>query len=176
MKLITTVFGCCCLSAVLYAQDILESTAKAPQFNEFGDPLTNIIDPNGARQGDWYFLDVDGQEIVLQRFTDHVCQQVLVAVEESPGMREWVATGELLTSGAEVDEYRQTVIQIMNEQHVSLDGVRQLLLLAGDKKKFHVAFLGDWNQADLQKLKKSIRSELQNKTTTNRQLAYVFFE
>lgn len=37
-----------------------------------GNPLTEIIDPTGMKQGDWNYIDSDNRHFRTERFKDHV--------------------------------------------------------------------------------------------------------
>lgn len=55
---------------------LLLNTGSYAQFlhqqNAQGDPLTEIVDPNGMKQGSWNFVDVDGHNFRTEMYRDHV--------------------------------------------------------------------------------------------------------
>lgn len=57
----------------LFAQDMPPESAKNPITDINGDPLTNILDPNGFQQGDWYYTDLDNNDLVRKSFENSNC-------------------------------------------------------------------------------------------------------
>lgn len=54
------------------------------KYTEFGNPLTEIIDANMMRQGEWFYYDSNGELIRKEEYKDHLLMSsILIAKTEA---------------------------------------------------------------------------------------------
>lgn len=97
--------------------------------NANGDPLTEIIDPNGMKQGDWNYTDSHNRNFRTESFTDNV----LVSNSYK------AATGPL-----DLSSFRQTNIGSFNQKSIkdlaaslSAIGNGEIVILADNTVSIH---------------------------------------
>lgn len=82
MKLLTITLLLFC-SMYSYGQQLISEASRVPTIDEFGDPLNNILDHNGARQGAWYYDGYDGELLLIEEYTDNILMSRQLALESN---------------------------------------------------------------------------------------------
>ena len=160
MKTISTTLVFALLATLSFGQQLIPEALTPTEHNTLGDPITNVIDPDGARQGDWVYQDIYEKPIVKEHYQNHVVKQVYYSVLNSTGTPEWRSSREWRTNPEPLTtELKKAVADKFGE----LDSDQQIVVLfnaKGGMRRF--AALGKWNRADAQRAELAVRAFLKN--------------
>jgi hypothetical protein len=139
MKLLSTVYLLVC-PVFLFAQELISEASRLPITDSAGDPLNNILDPNGARQGTWYFDDFQGNLVMVETYQDNIrlTRQLAVENNESTVLLDEGQYG--LLDGAQMGVTASTL-------GLTLQSDQQLGALVDHSGIIQVIFIGNWNPA-----------------------------
>lgn len=159
-----------------FAQQIIESAAKAPTYNEYGDPLTNSIDPNGARQGVWSYTDYTGKEVVRETYKNHELIDSRFCTENKKKESEWISKSDMNFDKEFSDGVIKTTQSLMHNEGIQLDGVRQVLIVISTNKNVQIFLLGDWNASKAEAMKAKLETSIKKNLTTINGATYVLID
>ena len=153
-RLITTIIFAMILCESGFAQPLIDEALTPAIFNEYGDPLTNIIDPNAARQGDWFYQDIYGVPILLEKYNDHLLLNSFYPFTSENGITDWKKAEEWSLNESMVNELKDVVSNSIG----TLQSNQQLVLLFDSSGKLiRFAPIGIWSAEDAKKLENKIR-------------------
>ncbi len=150
-----------CFSIFLFGQEIIPEAARNPEINASGDPVTNIIDPDGARQGEWFYDDYTGKAFLKEVYLNNGRQAVFLA-DESNGEVSWI--------DSETWSY-QAIGDIENKnpakEFSTLKYDQQVaIILDPDGKILRIAYLGNWTNENVNAVQAEIESHFETTTHT----------
>lgn len=158
---------CIIIASQAVAQNIINQAAEQPTYDVNGDPLTNIMDPDGMRQGDWYFVDFNSNEIVWKEYQNNQCTSTYVKMNGT-----WIVTSDL-NSDSQLEQTLNTQL-INSAAPLSVD--QQILVIIDDQNNVEqVIGLGNWNQQDFNEAKNIIVDYLNDNTPGYFQETYLLF-
>lgn len=137
------------------------SIAAQPQIlSELGEPLNNSIDADEMYQGDWFYLDVEGTQVVKEVYRDHQLLQTFIWIQSS-----WeLAIEDFNTQDIIEHDMRSRLFQ----EGCGLNGNQQILIvLDSNGNGLEVYGLGQWGKSEIQTCKALIEEWLQQGVITN---------
>ena len=152
----------CCLflSTISLSQNIVDEAAKEPIRNQNGDPTTNIIDPNGSRQGDWFYVDHLGNDVIKQSFTNNTLQSTYVKMNS-----EWVKVSKL--------NHLDDLKDILRQEGVEPSEKQQILITIDKNDAIQIHGLGSWNENQIEQSINIISKTLRKNSTKLKQTSYI---
>lgn len=145
-----------------YGQDFTSAALVPTTFNEQGDPLINIVDANGARQGEWFYKDHLNQVCLKKSYVDNnvVNSFIQVGSDQSP---EWVNFDAFNTVNDHILQAPEHLKQSINNHLI--DWEENQVLVYRYNADLTTKFLGSWNAEQMT----ALRNEIINyfNTTTN---------
>ncbi len=164
-------FSIICLFSVTgigFSQTLTEKSYVPPVLLDNGSPSTNIIDPNGAKQGMWYYSDYKGETCFSQRFEDHELIESFVKTGD-----HWKSTNSF-PSLNESKEVMKSELSAYFTTYKSTTGEDKQFFIYPVNNRPSIVYLGDWNAGEIPKFeKKAIAIVL--KYTTDYDV-FLFFE
>ncbi|MBD3636856.1 MAG: hypothetical protein HUJ25_05885 [Crocinitomicaceae bacterium] len=140
-----------------FSQEILDIAAKTPDYNQQGDPVNNITDPDGARQGDWYYVDSNNDAVVLKKFTDHSCVDTYFKLDD-----KWISSKEFASN----ESIENSVATELHNQGIELDANQQVLIILNESGQVVTLFtLGNWSESDSNIIRDIIQNYFQSHPT-----------
>lgn len=139
MKTIATtllLFGC----LFVHAQNFPSSSFVVPILNENGDPQTNIIDANGAKQGSWYFKDVEGRITFKQVFEENELISTSVKFDNS---EQWSDLVGFTQNSLELDQLRTVLLNQLGTE--IFDGENLITICKLFNGNLEINFFGNWS-------------------------------
>ena len=157
--ILATVFLLLNLTLSVIAQNLIPEAAVPPTFNEHGDPITNIIDMDGAKQGDWLYQDIHGQQILLEEYLNNALVKRYYPVIYENGNVEWEDDFEWTNYPYATDKLKQ----FLYKEHGKLNGDQQLVCIINSNAELIYFFaVGNWDQKTAEKLEKAFRVFVDN--------------
>ena len=160
----------------IQAQNFIESSCKEPDYNSFGKPSHNLIDPNGAKQGDWFYVNNSGKTVLKAIYSDNVLQTTYYK-DASNGWKliEKTNYGFNLNN----DKLNVRLKEILGNSSDSSSNEKQLIVVCDNNEDSSLItfFLGDWNNKALEQTKQLIKNHKQaykNYSLTNKSTLYVY--
>ena len=161
MKILIVLF-CLATSLRAVSQEITDIAAKPSEIDQNGDPVTNVMDPDGMRQGNWFFLDTEGKDVVKKIYADNRCKGTFFKLNN-----EWIEAVDFSTGNS----LRSELIGELNTQNVLLENDQQILIIFDRKGDFsYVALLGNWAEKSATAAKKVVVAFILEQTAQNDQL------
>jgi hypothetical protein len=131
---------CLLLASYSFTQEITEQSAQEPQLDEFGNVTNNVTDKSGLKQGDWYYLDIDGNQVAQKVYVDNQCQQTSFLINNV-----WVDTKGLSTNA----KAHKGAIKKLKKNGIELSENQQILIILGESGEFLTGeLLGDWKKKE----------------------------
>ncbi|MEX1192702.1 MAG: hypothetical protein WEA99_12075 [Brumimicrobium sp.] len=152
------------LSGIMFSQELCQISAKKPEFNANGDPITNIIDHNGAKQGQWYYQDYKKETVLKQNFNNHKCENTYY--KNSKG--EWVeVVVSQLSSEKELSELNTKIKTYLEKDSIVETDQKQLAIVVNHEKDLlvEVYHLGVWDEKEAIKIENTINEYFENYET-----------
>lgn len=133
-----------------FCQQVIAQGERAPQTNENGDPINNAIDPNGSRQGVWYYEDHSGELLLIENYLDNQLtdSKLAVTINGIPTVLEqnqWTFVNST------------TVGLSPSALGYSAQPDKQLGIVVTHTGILKTAFIGNWSQEEL--LEKTVSLE-----------------
>lgn len=168
MKIIlTTLLLNTAVSFIGFSQEILQAAEKPPVYNTYGDPLTNITDADGARQGDWFYVDVEGQEVLQKKYKDHVCVGTYYFTRDTEGDQEWKKLSDGESSQPEAEYVKELYIDFLENSGFPLKSDQQLILvISKNGELIRVSAMGNWNAEEVSDIEGKIYQFAKNTNIT----------
>ncbi len=147
MKIVlTTLLLNTAVSFIGFSQEILQSAEKPAVYNENGDPLTNITDADGARQGDWFYIDAEGQEVLQKKYKDHVCVETYYSTDDTNLDKQWKKVSDSESNQLEINSVRELYVDFLENSGFQLKSDQQLIVvISKNGELIHVSAIGNWN-------------------------------
>jgi hypothetical protein len=157
--ILTTAFFLLTFASSVFAQSLIPEAAVPPTFNESGDPLTNIIDMDGAKQGKWFYQDIHGQQILMEEYTNNTLVKQYYPLIHSNGAVEWEDPMEWTSYPIAADKLRS----FLHTTHGELNGDQQLVCIINSNAELIYFFaLGNWDENTVNNLEQSFRTFVDN--------------
>jgi hypothetical protein len=149
----------------LFAQNMPPESAKNPIVDINGDPLTNKLDPNGFQQGDWYYTDLDKNDLVRKSFENSTCTAIHYKYNGNwVNANQWEQDLVLLASLKTKIEGFLSQHQIATDLQVS----QQIVLLFDAQGNLnHCASVGLWDLNEANIVKTEIQAIFANYQLNN---------
>ena len=153
---------------------VLPSAAIEPEYNEFGDPITNIMDANGARQGEWYYEDFFGKPILKEIYQDHKLVSVFYPeLTVNSEVEKWVDQSNWEADLTILQKLRDKIYSLNLFSNLQSDRqVAIILLKSGDSR---IAPLGNWKIEEANELVKNFNKESANFNLNLNQDVFILF-
>jgi hypothetical protein len=149
-----------CSYVGISAQELVTSSASPPLLNTVGDPITNIIDPDGMKQGIWFYTDINQVNLLRKHYSNNLCTQTDYAVN---GI--WVNAVNFEQDPLKIANIKQQINALLMAHQVNLQltSNQQLAILLHANGSLHkIAFLGEWNSAQASQLETQIQDVFSN--------------
>lgn len=150
------------ISSTYYSigQELIESAASEPTYNASGDPQTNIIDADGAQQGEWYYHDIYEQKVAKKVFKDNNCVGTAYFLNG-----KWRDSEQFEADPIIIYNSGKSIKDALAEKGIQfeLNPDQQLLLIVNDKNEI-ISFspLGSWDKSVVNELRSQIETILMN--------------
>jgi len=123
-----------------YSQDFISTAEQEPRLDEHGNVLNNITDKNGLRQGDWFYLNINGVRLAKKVYSDNNCQDTYISIN-----KEWINTRNLSANS----DFDKDVIKELKMNGFELNNNRQVLIILDNSGNFLSGdLLGNWMKED----------------------------
>lgn len=163
MKAVTTITLFLVLSMVSFGQQLIPEALSTTETNSLGDATTNVVDPFGARQGDWTYQDIYGRPILKETYEDHVLKQVYYSIRNTGESSDWKVSTDWNSNPLLAEKLKKTI----SEEHKELKENQQIVLMFGaNGELIRIAQLGIWDNADADKVDQVIHEFLTNNQIT----------
>lgn len=143
-----------CLSMMGYSfsQDFTATAEQEPQLDEYGNVVNNVTDKTGMRQGNWFYLDIDGNQIAKKVYSNDNCQATYILVNN-----EWLNTKVFST----ISDYDKDAIEELKKHGIELNKDRQVLIILDKSGEFLLGeLLGNWVKEDETKVNSILKTHL----------------
>lgn len=134
---ITTVLLLACLCAE--AQNFPSSSNVDPTMNEFGDPVTNSVDPNGSQQGIWYYKDINQVVVFKEVYSDNLVESKAVF---SPLEGHWIDLDLFIQNSIELLDLRASIINLLGSE--MFNGDRLITVCKLPNGNIMINLFGSW--------------------------------
>ena len=132
------------LPALSYSQDFTAAAEQMQLIDEFGNYMNNITDKQGLKQGDWFYVDVNGNQIAKKVYKDDKCQSTELFINS-----QWMNTNNLNTDS----KNNNGAIAELKTNGFGITSDRQVLIVLDDSGTYISGnLLGKWNQSDEKKV------------------------
>jgi len=139
--------------SMTFGQHIIPEALTSTEKNEFGDPITNVVDMNGAQQGDWFYEDIYGHLFLKEHYVDHVLQETYFSVVYADGSVGW----ETSSSWVENDDLRVKLHQKIVDVHGALNADQQVtLFISSNGELVRFVPLGNMNTIQAQQIEQTV--------------------
>lgn len=137
MKKFTLLF-CVVLAGYSFSQDFTAAAEQTQGIDEHGNVINNDVDKQGFKQGDWFYLDINGNQVAKKTFVDDKCKNTYVRIAD-----KWEST-KVLTKKVDLQKDAKAKL---NAKGVTLNNDRQVLVILGKSGELLTAnLLGKWSQ------------------------------
>jgi hypothetical protein len=144
------------------AQSLIPEALVPTTYNESGDPLTNIIDMNGARQGNWHYQDMDGYPLLIEKYVDHQLVSTIYPSITSTVTNTSIVWQEVGESDPAV---KAALAALLTAENITLKSDQQIVFIFNKKGELQeLAALGNWDTATWEKLFIVFREFVENNT------------
>ncbi len=147
------------LSEVTAQSFILHSVAKTIT-NENNDPLINKTDPDGLRQGDWLYKDVNNEIIAKEIYSDGAISDVFYSIDGFwHNSNTWEKDFQIL------GQLKQQLSSILESHEISLSLQEQqqmVFFIDSNGQLMRFALLGYWDIKYAQDITSSIHQIFQH--------------
>lgn len=135
MKKVALLF-CLLMAAYTFAQDFTSAAAQEIQLDEFGNYLNNSTDRQGQKQGDWFYLDIQGNQMVKEVYTNNKKVSTHINFEKA-----WVNIKDFLVTS----KYNEEASKMLSNNGIQLNDDRQvMLILNGSGEIIQGNTMGKW--------------------------------
>lgn len=149
----------------LFGQEITPEASQATQLDEHGNYINNITDKQGLKQGDWFYVDIHGKQVVKKFMADNEVQNTALSVNN-----EWLDVSGLDRKS----ELEKTLAAELKNNGILLTENRQLLLVLNEKGQvISTALLGKWTKDEEPQVTQLLESYLQENSQTSDKKYYI---
>ncbi|UKN01266.1 hypothetical protein K6119_16175 [Paracrocinitomix mangrovi] len=135
----TLLLLCLTIAQLSIAQEFIEESAKSATYNQNGDPITNVMDADGMRQGNWYFVNDLNQDVVLKKYTNNSCDETSFYINNN-----WVNAQDYQSNAVQTDALKNE----LNANNINLQADQQLLVVIENGQAQLLSVLGNWAAND----------------------------
>lgn len=140
-------------SSYCESQNLLPSSARNPQLNSNNDPVTNIMDPDGMKQGFWYYEDIFDSAFVRIEYYDNE----IVSTSYPSSDKLWVKAESWEQNMEVLTEIKKEVQAFMKVENFTLNDDQQFALLFNDASElYHFSPIGNWTKNSASQFEKAI--------------------
>ncbi|MCB9225085.1 MAG: hypothetical protein R2780_01510 [Crocinitomicaceae bacterium] len=162
ISLFVFIFPLCSLS-----QDFIRAAALEQQIDEHGNVINNDIDQNGLKQGDWIFVDINGNRIAKKVYDNNNCQATYVVIQN-----KWINTRDLSSE----TKYNSGAIAELKANGITLNKDRQVLIIFNESGEFlSGAVIGNWSKNEESKVISVLKSYFSKKNIKSSSKTYILF-
>ncbi|MES2800422.1 MAG: hypothetical protein V4638_10440 [Bacteroidota bacterium] len=123
-----------------FGQNFPEVAFVPTTTNSNGDPLTNIVDPNGARQGQWLFKNVDNTSSFMQEYSNNELINSSLLFENN-----WLNINVFIQNSNTINQLRLAIISMLG--NTIMDGER-LITVSKIDSQIIVDLFGNWENTE----------------------------
>lgn len=163
MKKQLLLFLCLMLSPFIYAQNIIGQAAKEPTPNQNGDPVNNIIDPDGSRQGDWFYIDRQSRDVIKQTYQNNELKETFISINN-----EWVNVSDLKAN----ESIKNELLNVLKANEIEIESHQQIVITK-DKNKIQIYGLGQWSDEKFKNCTEKLMVYLEQNSTKISQPTYI---
>ena len=129
-----------------YGQSIMNGAMLPTTFAQNGDPITNVIDANGSKQGDFMYQDAQNRIFYKEIFSENVLmsRHLNVGDNQNPQWRQ--IEGFVLVNASQNNAFN-LLKETLHEQIANWDTKQVVMYKLGDYSSTH--FVGTWNPVDI---------------------------
>jgi hypothetical protein len=142
MKLYLTLFALC---SFLYGftQTFPENASLPQETNEVGDPLNNGVDPNGAKQGAWFYVNTAGETTARQMFQDNELLSTEIRTSETS---EWVSLYSMSSNQEQLTTVKNLILQTLGS--TNLGASQAIVVYKSLEGEWAVHLFGTWTNPE----------------------------
>jgi hypothetical protein len=147
------------ISASSFSQSFITLSERTPEFNMSGDPITNIMDANGMQQGDWFYQDLEGNNVALKKFVDHKCEETYYSIDN-----KWVSSDNFESDASIIESLKELISSGLTQKGLSpTTSYSQLaIIIRKDGQIEELYQLGTWENTIVIDWKDEIQTVLNN--------------
>lgn len=138
------------ITGISFSQTPTEKSYVPPILQDNGSPSTNIIDPNGAKQGIWYYSDYTGETCFLQWFKDHELIESFVKTGD-----HWKSTNSFPSLNESKEVMKSELSAYFTAYKSNTVGDKQFFIYPVDNRP-SIVYLGDWNASEIPEFEKKV--------------------
>ena len=152
-------FLCVCIVSHTYAQHFTPTSAQESLLDEHGNVANNDTDKSGMKQGDWFYVDINGNRIGKKVYTNDQCNATYVFIND-----QWINCDNLSVE----TKFNKSVKAKLKANGYVLNNDRQVLIILGKSGEFiSGSLLGKWGKDDETKVLSIVKSHLANENISS---------
>lgn len=147
-----------------WAQTCIPEALTNSELNEFGDPITNSIDPDGSRQGDWIYQDTEGKPVFKEVYQNNELKASYFMDAHQAEMMAWKNSSFWTTN----QTLHSDLLSYLATTAGELSANQQLLLLFTNTGELsRITFLGQWSPLEMSQFQSGVQSYLSDHQPLN---------
>lgn len=124
------------ISLTAFGQNFPTSSLNNTIVDSNGDPQTNIIDQDGAKQGEWFFKNVWGEEVFKQEFINNNISFTAFKFEN-----QWISLASYQQNNIETSTLRSEIINLLDP---SIFNGERLITIVQKGNSSYIHLFGTW--------------------------------
>lgn len=125
-----------------FGQQLITEASRASEVDTNGDPQNNILDPNSARQGVWYYDSFDGELLLVEHYQDNILLSRQLALETNEVQSLLDESQWAFLDGTSLGVQAATL-------SFTPQADKQLGVIIDHSGLVKLAFLGNWSPAEV---------------------------
>lgn len=147
-----------------FAQSFPLSSLSKAEYNSTQDPLINIIDANGAKQGSWLYVSTTNEVVLKEEYKNN---QLVLRYIKNPFNSRW----EQLQFASK--EIAQLVRVEINAKNVSYNQASNFIIITNGQST-EVYFLGSWEESTISMIREIVVSVILKNNIQKDTYEYIF--
>ena len=149
-------------------QEIIPEALSLSKTNELGDPITNIVDADGAKQGEWFYQDNSGAPVLKQEYNNHTLISSSYPIVQLDGSIEWEESEEWTLNP------KPGLENAIANSYGSFNANQQLILIFNSEGELiRYSPIGIWSKAKANELEIVVRNYLNSNQITFNDAAFI---